>query len=94
MTAIEAAELAGIDLSLIDENLRLTPEQRGLRHEEGLRLLLHLEETGYDDNGSWFNNEVNAERKSTHHGPPCVSMHDRKGQWLLANPIQQRLCIV
>jgi hypothetical protein len=85
MTAIEAAELAGIDLSLIDENLRLTPEQRGLRHEEGLRLLLHLEETGYDDN---------AERKSTHHGPPCVSMHDRKGQWLLANPIQQRLCIV
>jgi hypothetical protein len=47
-----------------------------------------------DHNCGLIHNKVNAEWKSTHHGSTCISMHDRKGQWLLANPIQQRLSIV
>jgi pheromone shutdown protein TraB len=43
MNAIEAAEHAGIDLSLIDESLRLTPEQRALQHQAALTMALQLE---------------------------------------------------
>jgi hypothetical protein len=35
LTAIQRAELFGIDLSLLEENLRLTPEQR-LRQNDRL----------------------------------------------------------
>jgi hypothetical protein len=44
MNAIEAAEQAGIDLSLIEESLRLTPEQRALQHQSALAMALQLEE--------------------------------------------------
>jgi pheromone shutdown protein TraB len=44
MNAIQAAEQAGIDLSLIDESLRLTPEQRALQHQSALEMALQLEE--------------------------------------------------
>jgi hypothetical protein len=43
MSAIEEATRAGIDLSLIDENLRLTPEQRALQHQAALNMVLELE---------------------------------------------------
>jgi pheromone shutdown protein TraB len=43
LTAIEAAEHAGIDLSLIDENLRLSYEQRALKHDSALQLVLQVE---------------------------------------------------
>jgi hypothetical protein len=46
MNPIEAAERAGIDLSLIDESLRLTPEQRALQHDAALALVLQLESLG------------------------------------------------
>ena len=46
MTAIETAERAGIDLSLIDESLRLTPEQRALQHDSALDLVLQMESAG------------------------------------------------
>jgi hypothetical protein len=44
MNAIQAAEQAGIDLSLIEESLRLTPEQRALQHQSALDMALQLEE--------------------------------------------------
>jgi hypothetical protein len=43
MSAIEEASRAGIDLSLIDECLRLSPEQRAIQHQEALQLALQLE---------------------------------------------------
>ena len=43
-TAIEEAIKAGFDLSLIDSNLALTPEERVLRHESALELVLALRE--------------------------------------------------
>jgi hypothetical protein len=46
MSASDAAERAGIDLSLIEENLRLTPEQRVLQHEAALELVLQMEAAG------------------------------------------------
>lgn len=46
MTPIEEAELAGFDLSLIEENLRLTYTQRAEQHQEALNLALELEMTG------------------------------------------------
>ena len=41
-TALEAASDAGIDLSLLDSNLALTPEERVLRHEAALALMRAL----------------------------------------------------
>lgn len=41
--AIEAAELAGFDMSLIEESLRCTPEQRALQHQAALEMALQLE---------------------------------------------------
>jgi hypothetical protein len=42
--AIEEARRAGFDLSLIESNLALTPEERALRHESALELVLALRE--------------------------------------------------
>jgi len=44
--AIEEAERAGFDLSLVDSNLRLSFEQRALRHADALSLALELREAG------------------------------------------------
>ncbi len=46
MNAIQQAEQAGFDMSLIDESLRLTYEQRALQHQAALNLALALEEAG------------------------------------------------
>lgn len=43
MTASEAAELAGIDLSLIDESLRVSPQERAVQHQAALEIALQLE---------------------------------------------------
>jgi hypothetical protein len=43
VSAIEAAERLGIDLSLIEESLRLTPEQRAVEHQRALEMALQLE---------------------------------------------------
>ena len=44
--AIADAERAGFDLSLVDSNLRLSFEQRALRHAAALALALELREAG------------------------------------------------
>ncbi|MFT3783570.1 MAG: hypothetical protein QM790_16270 [Nibricoccus sp.] len=41
--AIEEAARAGFDLSLLEENLALTPEQRAYRHDQALALVLELD---------------------------------------------------
>ena len=46
MTAIQEAEQAGIDLSLIDESLRCSYEQRALQHQAAINLALELERVG------------------------------------------------
>ncbi|HEY4212794.1 MAG TPA: hypothetical protein VGM84_15030 [Steroidobacteraceae bacterium] len=43
---IQEAEQAGLDIALIDANLRLTYEQRVMRHEALLNLICELERTG------------------------------------------------
>ncbi len=44
--ALEEARRAGFDLSLLDSNLALTPQERALRHESALELMLSLREAG------------------------------------------------
>lgn len=44
--AIEAARRAGFDMDLLDSNLALSPEERALRHESALELMLALREAG------------------------------------------------
>jgi hypothetical protein len=46
MSAIQEAEQAGFDLSLVDESLRISPEQRALQHQRALELALELEKIG------------------------------------------------
>jgi len=46
MDVLKEAELAGFDLSLIDENLRLSPEQRVIQHQAALEFALELERAG------------------------------------------------
>jgi hypothetical protein len=41
--AIEEAERAGFDLSLVDESLRLTHEERARQHDQALALVLELD---------------------------------------------------
>ncbi len=41
--SIEAAARAGFDLSLIEESLALTPEQRAYRHDQALALVMELD---------------------------------------------------
>jgi hypothetical protein len=43
LTAADRAAAYGIDLSLIDENLRLTPAERMEKNEEALALMRSLE---------------------------------------------------
>lgn len=50
--ALEEARSAGIDLSLLDSNLALTYEQRVLRHESALELMLALRGAGAADEKS------------------------------------------
>ncbi len=44
--AIEEARRAGLDLDLLESNLALAPEERALRHESALELVLALKEAG------------------------------------------------
>jgi hypothetical protein len=46
LNAIEAAECTGVDLSLIDESLGYSYEQRAVHHQEALNLALELEKAG------------------------------------------------
>ena len=48
MTPAQQAQEAGIDLSLLEESLRLTPEQRLLRHQAALELVLAVEKAGME----------------------------------------------
>lgn len=41
--AIEDAERAGFDLTLVDESLRLTHEERARQHDQALALVLELD---------------------------------------------------
>ena len=45
-SAIDEAERAGFDLSLVEESLSLTHDQRALQHQEALNLALELEAAG------------------------------------------------
>lgn len=45
-SAIEEAERAGVDLSLLDDNLSLSYDQRAIQHQEALNLALELERAG------------------------------------------------
>ena len=45
-SAIEEARRAGIDIGLLEDNLRLSHEQRALQHQDGLNLALALERAG------------------------------------------------
>jgi hypothetical protein len=44
--AVEEAERAGFDLSLAEESLSLSYDQRALQHQEALYLALELEAAG------------------------------------------------
>ena len=44
--AWRAAHAAGVDMSLIEDSLRLTPEQRLAQHQEVLDFLLEVQEAG------------------------------------------------
>jgi hypothetical protein len=43
MNAVDTAERAGIDISLIEQSLRLTPEQRAREHQRALEMALQLQ---------------------------------------------------
>jgi hypothetical protein len=45
-TAIEDAEKAGFDLSLMDASLSYSSEKRAIQHQEALNLALELERVG------------------------------------------------
>lgn len=46
-TVFEAAERAGVDLGLLDDNLRLSHEQRALQHQAALDFALEVERAGW-----------------------------------------------
>jgi hypothetical protein len=46
MSFVEQAEQAGFDLTLMEENLRCTHEQRALNHQQALALALELARAG------------------------------------------------
>jgi hypothetical protein len=48
MSPAQQAENAGIDLSLIEESLRLTPEQRLVQHQAALVLVTAAEQIGLE----------------------------------------------
>ena len=45
--AIEDALRAGIDIGLLEDNLRLSHERRALQHQDALDLVLALERAGH-----------------------------------------------
>ena len=46
MNAIESAEAAGVDLSLIDDSLSRSCEERAIQHQDALNLALEMERAG------------------------------------------------
>lgn len=46
LSAVEVAARAGVDVDLIEDNLRLSCEQRVLQHQDALNLALELERAG------------------------------------------------
>jgi hypothetical protein len=46
MNPIESAEAAGVDLSLIDDSLSRSYEERAVQHQEALNLALEMERAG------------------------------------------------
>ena len=46
MNPIESAEAAGVDLSLIDDSLSRSYEERAIQHQEALNLALEMERAG------------------------------------------------
>jgi hypothetical protein len=46
MTAVEEAELAGFDLSLVEASLSCSYEERAVQHQAALDLALELEAIG------------------------------------------------
>lgn len=46
MTAVEQAQLAGFDMSLVEESLRCSYQQRALQHQAALELALELAAIG------------------------------------------------
>lgn len=48
LTATEIAARAGIDIGLLEDNLRLSHEQRVLQHQDALNLALELERIGQE----------------------------------------------
>lgn len=46
--AIEEAERAGFDLTLVDESLKLTHEERARQHDQALALVLELDQLRRD----------------------------------------------
>ena len=46
MNALESAEAAGVDLSLIDDSLSRSYEERAIQHQEALNLALEMERAG------------------------------------------------
>lgn len=51
MNALEEAERWGIDLTLIEESLRLTPEQRAIQHQRALEMALQMEAAYHVNDG-------------------------------------------
>jgi hypothetical protein len=45
-SAVEEAERAGFDLSLIEDSLGLSYDQRAIQHQQALNLALELERAG------------------------------------------------
>ena len=45
-TDIQIAERAGIDLGLLEDNLRLNYDQRAMQHQSALDLALEIERAG------------------------------------------------
>jgi hypothetical protein len=46
LSAIEEAERAGVDLSLIDDSLSRSYEERAIQHQKALNLMLEMERAG------------------------------------------------
>jgi hypothetical protein len=53
LNAIDEAERAGFDMSLIDANLSCSYELRVVHHQEALDLVLALEKAGYQVDERW-----------------------------------------
>lgn len=43
MNAIDAAIDFGLDMTLVEESLKLTPEQRAIQHQRALEMALQLQ---------------------------------------------------